>query len=64
MRSDEMKNMFDVQRDNDVLVGAGHNKEAAPLKKHMADESLSADPQLAIGVLEIKSKLIEAGSEI
>jgi carboxyl-terminal processing protease len=64
LRSDEMKKMFDVQRDNDVLVGAGHNKEAAPLKKHMADESLSADPQLAIGVLEIKSKLIEAGSEI
>ncbi|MBN1392712.1 MAG: S41 family peptidase [Sedimentisphaerales bacterium] len=64
LRSDEMKKMFDLQRDNDVLVGAGHDRDAAPLKKHMADESLSADPQLAIGVLIIKNKLIETGSEI
>jgi carboxyl-terminal processing protease len=63
LRGDEMKKMFDVQRDNDVLVGAGHNKDSAPLKKHMAGESLSADPQLDIAVLVIKSKLIESGSE-
>jgi carboxyl-terminal processing protease len=64
LRSDEMKKMFDVQRDNDVLVRAGHDKEAAPLKKHTVEESLSADPQLAIGLLVVKSKLIQSGSEI
>jgi carboxyl-terminal processing protease len=64
LRSDEMKKMFDIQRDNDVLVRAGHDKEAVPLKKHTVEESLSADPQLAIGVLVAKSKLIQAGSEI
>ena len=64
LRSDEIKKMFDVQRDNDVLVKADHDKEAAPLKKHTAEESLSADPQLAVGVLVVKSKLIQAGSEI
>jgi carboxyl-terminal processing protease len=64
LRSDEIKKMFDVQRDNDVLVRADHNKEAAPLKKHTAEESLSADPQLAVGVLVVKSKLIQGGSEI
>ncbi|MDD5326222.1 MAG: S41 family peptidase [Phycisphaerae bacterium] len=63
LRSDELKKMFDVQRDNDVLAKAGHNEEAAPLNKHIAAESLSADPQLAIGVLVIKSKMIQAHSE-
>jgi carboxyl-terminal processing protease len=62
LRSDEMKNMFDVERDNDVLVRAGHDNEAAPLKKHTIEESLSADPQLAIGLLVVKSKLIQAES--
>ncbi|MFZ0033548.1 MAG: S41 family peptidase [Sedimentisphaerales bacterium] len=64
LRSDEFKKMFDVQRDNDVLVKADHNKEASPLKKHTAEESLSADPQLAVGLLVVRSKLIQAGSEI
>lgn len=63
LRSDEIKKMFDVQRDNDVLVKADHDKEAAPLKKHTIEESLSADPQLAVGLLVVKSKLIEAESQ-
>jgi carboxyl-terminal processing protease len=64
LRSDELRNMFDVQRDNDVLVRAGHDNEAMPLKKHTAEESLSADAQLAVGVLVIRSKLIQTSSEI
>jgi carboxyl-terminal processing protease len=64
LRSDEMKKMFDIQRDNDVLVRAGHDKEAVPLKKHTVEESLSADPQLAVGVLVVRSKSIQSGSEI
>lgn len=64
LRSDEIKKMFDVQRDNSVLVRAGHDSEAAPLKKHTVEESLSADPQLAVGLLIIKSKLIQDSSEI
>jgi carboxyl-terminal processing protease len=64
LKSDEIKKMFDVQRDNDVLVRADHDKEAAPLKKHTIEESLSADPQLAVGLLVVKSKLIQDGSEI
>ncbi|MFA5252521.1 MAG: S41 family peptidase [Phycisphaerae bacterium] len=62
--SDEIKKMFDVQRDNDVLVRADHDKEAAPLKKHTAEESLAADPQLEVGLLVVRSKLIEDSSEI
>jgi carboxyl-terminal processing protease len=64
LRNDEIKKMFDVQRDNDVLVKADHDKEAAPLKKHTVEESLSSDPQLAIGLFVVRSKLIQTGSEI
>ncbi|MDD5064738.1 MAG: S41 family peptidase [Phycisphaerae bacterium] len=64
LRSDEIKKMFDVQRDNDVLVRADRDKEAAPLKKHTVEESLAADPQLTVGLLVVRSKLIEESSEI
>jgi hypothetical protein len=54
--------MSQIQRDNNVLVQAGHDKSDAALKKHTVEETLAADPQLAVGVLVIKSKLIQAGS--
>jgi len=60
--SDELKKMSDVQWDNLVLARAGHDSEAEPLKKHTVEETLATDPQLAVGVLIVKSKLIEAGS--
>ena len=59
LRSDELGKMIDVQRDNDVLVRADHDNGAAPLKKHTAEETIATDPQLAVGILVIKSKLIE-----
>jgi len=58
--SDEEKKMSEVQKNNDVLVKASHDKEAAPLKKHSIEETLAADPQLAVAVLVVKCKLIEA----
>ena len=62
LRNDEVREMGEVQRDNDVLVQADHSKSGAALKKHTVEETLAADPQLAVGVLVIKSKLIQAGS--
>jgi carboxyl-terminal processing protease len=61
LRSDEIKKMFDVQRDNDVLVKADHDEGRVPLRRHTVEETLAADPQLAVGVLLIKTKLIESG---
>ncbi len=60
LRRDEIIKMGDVQRDNYVLVKATHDNNIAPLKKHTVEETLSADPQLAVGVLIVKSKLIQA----
>jgi carboxyl-terminal processing protease len=58
LRSDELRKMFDVQRDNDVLVKAGHDSAASPLKKHTLEQTVEVDPQLATAILVIKSKLI------
>ncbi|MHC4694937.1 MAG: S41 family peptidase [Planctomycetota bacterium] len=62
LRNDEIRKMSQIQRDNSVLVRAGHDKSKAALKKHTVEETLAADPQLAVGVLVIKSKLIQAES--
>jgi len=63
LRTDEIKQMIDVQRDNDVLVKAGHNGGGASLKKHPLEETLAADPQLAVGILIVRSKLAQSGSQ-
>jgi len=61
MRNDEVRKMGEVQRDNNVLVQAGRDNSKG-LKKHTVEDTLASDPQLAVGVLVIKSKLIQAGS--
>jgi carboxyl-terminal processing protease len=64
MRNDEVRKMSEIQRDNNVLVQAGRDKKNAALKKYTAEETLASDPQLAVGVLVIKSKLIQADSQV
>jgi carboxyl-terminal processing protease len=58
LRSDEIRRMFDIQRDNDVLAKAGHDDALAPVKRHTLKETIEDDPQLATGLLVIKSKMI------
>ncbi len=59
LRSDELKKMVEVKRDNDVLVKANHNGANDDFKKRTIEETLAADPQLAVGLLIIQSKLIQ-----
>jgi len=59
LRSDELKKMLDVRRDNDILVAAGHDNGQAPVNKHSMKEDLAADPQLWVGLLVVRSKLVE-----
>jgi len=64
LRSDELEKMTSVQRDNNVLVKAGHNNsDALKLKKHSIEETLAADPQLAVAVLTVRCKLIQEQAE-
>ncbi len=60
LSSDEIKQMIDIQRDNDVLVQADHDNNNNKTRKHTAEETLATDPQLAIGLLVVRSKLIES----
>ncbi|MCF7972249.1 MAG: S41 family peptidase [Phycisphaerae bacterium] len=60
LRSDELRKLIDIQRDNAVLVQANHDKEDEAIKKHSADEVIQADAQLEAGMLVIKAKQIEA----
>jgi carboxyl-terminal processing protease len=59
LRSDELNKMIDVQRDNDVLVQADHHTGSGQLKRHTLEETLTSDPQLAVGLLVAESKLIQ-----
>jgi len=61
LTSDELRAMLDVQRDNDVLVQAHRDGSKPSPNKREAEETLRADPQLAVGLLVARTKLIEAG---
>lgn len=64
LRSDEVKKRLEAQKDNDVLVKAGHLDVSEPLKKRTAAETINADPQLAVGILAVKTKLIEQSEKL
>ena len=58
--SNELRAMIEVQRDNDVLVQAARDEHGDSYKKRTLEETLEADPQLAVGLLVVKARLIEA----
>jgi len=59
LRSDEVRKMFEVQRSNDVLVRADHDDADESVKKVTLEETLASDPQLAVGLLIVRSKLLQ-----
>ncbi len=62
LTSEELREMLDVQRDNDVLVQAHREEGQALVKKHTTEETLQADPQLSVALLVARTKLIETGA--
>ncbi|MCD4831626.1 MAG: S41 family peptidase [Anaerohalosphaeraceae bacterium] len=59
LNSEEIKKIFDIQRDNDVLVGTNHDSSKAEFKRHDVNETIEADIQLASAILVAKTKIIE-----
>ena len=59
--SDELKEMRDVQRDNEVLFRVGHEDGPglAEVKRHTLQDTLDSDAQLAVAVLVLKTQAIE-----
>lgn len=56
--SEELRHMLDVQRDNDVLVQANREEGRTTVTKRGLDDTLKADPQLAVGLLVVQAKLV------
>ncbi|NIA16928.1 MAG: PDZ domain-containing protein [Planctomycetes bacterium] len=59
LRSDEVKEMFDIQKENDILFSADHDSNGSEAKKYTLEETLKADSQLAVAVLIARAKLVE-----
>lgn len=64
MTSNELKEMIDIQRENDVLARIDHEANGAVAKRYTLQETLQADPQLSIGLLVLQSKLIAQGQSL
>jgi carboxyl-terminal processing protease len=62
LNSDELRQMLEAQRKNDVLAQTRPNGEKGTISRRTVEETLRADPQLSIGLLVAKTKLIEAGA--
>ena len=60
----EMRTLAEVQRDNDVLTKADHDLDSQPVERHSLTETLESDPQLAIGLLVVKSKILYEGGKL
>jgi hypothetical protein len=62
LRSDELQKLTDVQKANELLLKANHNNNNVFSKKkqYSSQETIDADPQLAIGLLVLKSKMIHS----
>lgn len=61
LRSDEQRKVNEVHGANEVLARTDRNGVSKPLKRYSQAETLDADPQLAIGLLVLKAKMIQAG---
>jgi carboxyl-terminal processing protease len=62
LTSDELRLMLETQRNNDVL-GQTHREGAkGPAPRRTVEETLKTDPQLAVGLLVARTKLIESGA--
>jgi len=62
--SNELQNIADVQKANELLIKADHNNASSKINRYSNQETIDADPQLAIGLLVLKSKMIQAGHEL
>ena len=61
LTSEEIKKQREIQWSNDVLARADHAQKAKPVKRYSAQETITADPQLHVGLLAVKTKIKQDG---
>ena len=59
LTSDEFKQAMDIQRANTTLASTERADDQAPVKRYSNQQTIDADPQLAVGLLVLKSKMLE-----
>ena len=64
LRSDELQKMANVQKANESVETIGRDDALSSMNRYSHQETVDADPQLAIGLLVLKSKMIQAGHEL
>jgi C-terminal peptidase prc len=62
--TNELKNMIDLQRDNDVLSRVDHQTGESSSKRHTLEETVLKDPQLSMALIVVQSKLLDLGTEL
>jgi carboxyl-terminal processing protease len=63
LRSDEVRKIAEVQKANES-VGKDRLNNAHKVQRFSSRETIDADPQLEIGLLVLKSKMIESGHRL
>jgi hypothetical protein len=53
--------MIEVHAANEVLVKTDRNGVSKSVKRYSLAETIEADPQLAVGLLVLKGKMIQIG---
>jgi len=64
LRMDEIRAMVDAQRANDILAQADRGTSKEPLKRRSIQQFLAADPQLAVALLVVKTKLVQTDQKV
>lgn len=62
--SNELEDIIDLQRDNDVLFSNDHQADTSSAKRHTLDETILKDPQLSVALIVTQSKLLENGTKV
>jgi carboxyl-terminal processing protease len=64
LRSNELQEITSVQKANELVETVGQEDVLNCMKRYSSQETVDADPQLAIGLLVLKSKMIQCGSQL
>jgi len=64
LQSDELRKIANMRKANESVVTTGQDDALSSMNRHSNQETIDADPQLAIGLLVLKSKMIQAGHEL
>jgi len=64
LTGDEQKTVAQIRRSNAALTKNGRENTSTPIKRYSSRETIDADPQLAIGLLVLKSKMLRADNPL